>query len=134
MLRNLQIFDRTYIVEKISQRDVLLKPYSDHAISRHPPVIHHTSTRRCLRDQECTEWLSGTDNESSCSRLSVHRYHTRGSRFGDSGSGSDEEPSSISSSQNSLSSVFGEGGGATSSSTNEPLCISSRSRRVSNQG
>ena len=36
MLRKLQNTDRAY-----NQRDVLLKLYSDHAISRHPLVIDH---------------------------------------------------------------------------------------------
>ena len=36
MLRKLQNIDRAY-----SQRDVLLKLYSDHAISRHPLVIDY---------------------------------------------------------------------------------------------
>ena len=45
MLRKLQNINCAYIVEKVSQRDVLLKLYSDHAISRHPPVIHRASAR-----------------------------------------------------------------------------------------
>ena len=38
----LQNIDRPYIVEKISQQDLLLNLYSDQAIGRHLPVIHRT--------------------------------------------------------------------------------------------
>ena len=81
MRRKLQNIDRAYIVQRISQRDVLLKVYTDHAISRHPPVIHCTLSPRCRLDQEYTKWLSKT-NEPSCSRLSVHWRHTHRSREG----------------------------------------------------
>jgi len=49
MLYKLQNIDRAYIVEKLSQRNVLLKLYINHAISRHP-LVSRTSTRRCQRE------------------------------------------------------------------------------------
>ena len=110
MLRESQHLDRAYIVEKISQGDVLLKLYSDHVISRHPPVVHRKSTRRCQRDHECTKWLSKTTIRRAGVLPSIGTIRTGAGSDGDSGSGSDEELSSISSSKISSSSVFGECG------------------------
>ena len=50
ILRKLQDVEYAYIVEKISQGDVLPHLHSNHAIGRDSPVHHRASTRRRQRE------------------------------------------------------------------------------------